>query len=99
MYEKNSKTLDDKDLEKAAGGGFYVDNGGFLGWNDDDYYDQAGNYKGSNLRLSDARANAEKYGGFAVKATKDDMDNLRNNGWVKIGNKVYYKDGSSRVVQ
>lgn len=99
MYEKNSKALNEEDLEKAAGGGFYVDNGGFLGWNDDDYYDEAGNYKGSSLYLSRAREKAEEYGGFSVAATKNDMDNLRKNGYVQIGNKIYYKDGSSRVVQ
>lgn len=99
MYEKNSKALNEEDLEKAAGGGFYVDNGGFLGFKDDDYYDEAGNYKGSSLLVKDARAHAEEYGGFAVEATKAQMDALRNNGYVQIGNKIYYKDGSSRVVQ
>lgn len=97
MYEKNSKALDDKDLEKAAGGGFYLRRGGLRNTY---YYDERGNKKGENWFTKDARANAEKYGGFAVEITSEQqMEDLKNNGYVKIGNKVYYKDGSSRVVQ
>ena len=95
MYEKNSKALDDKDLEKASGGGFIQDRGALRYYY---VYDEKGNKVDEIWFLKDATKKAQQYAGDAVMASEDDMKKLRDNGFVKIGNKIHYKDGSSRIV-
>lgn len=96
MYEKNSKALNDEDLEKAAGGGFILDRGFMKNYY---VYDEKGNKVDEIWFLKDAVKEAQKYGGDATMAKKTEIESLQKNGSVRIGNKIYYKDGSSRVVQ
>ncbi len=97
IVKRSGTEVADENLEKASGGSFYVD-GGF-GLKKDYAYDDAGNEVYNSKLLKNARNKAKKIGnGQAIKATKDQMKFLRDNGYVDIGGTRWYSDGSSRPI-